>query len=105
MALSLMLDAARRRQGCETLALADAEGLLVAGAGHFVECEELAAYAPFWRDSPKKRARPALQTLDVDGSELVLIASRAKQPDLGSVAQGCLRILQRKLPRPLTSPD
>ena len=46
IALSHLLESARRRERLPALAIADASGLLVAGAGIFQDCEELAAQAP-----------------------------------------------------------
>jgi hypothetical protein len=46
IALSHLLESARRRERLPALAIADASGLLVAGAGVFQDCEELAAQAP-----------------------------------------------------------
>jgi hypothetical protein len=44
--LSRWLEAARRRYGMQAMALADASGCLVAGAGLAPQCLDLAAHAP-----------------------------------------------------------
>jgi hypothetical protein len=44
--LSSLLEVARRRLGVSALALADDQGLLIAGAGRHASCESLAALAP-----------------------------------------------------------
>ena len=44
--LSRLLDVARVESRVDTLAIADESGLLVAGAGSWAACEELAALAP-----------------------------------------------------------
>jgi hypothetical protein len=44
--LSRLLDTARERTGISALAVADDSGLLIAGAGSWANCEELAARAP-----------------------------------------------------------
>jgi hypothetical protein len=44
--LSRWLEAARRRHGMKAMAVADASGCLVAGAGLAPQCLDLAAYAP-----------------------------------------------------------
>jgi hypothetical protein len=46
LALSRLLDEARERTGIASLAVADDWGLLIAGAGSWANCEELAARAP-----------------------------------------------------------
>jgi hypothetical protein len=44
--LSRLLDQAREQTGISSLAVADDRGLLIAGAGSWTQCEELAAWAP-----------------------------------------------------------
>ena len=46
IALSRLLQSARESSGLPVIAVADPAGFLVAGAGAFVDCERLAAYAP-----------------------------------------------------------
>ncbi len=43
--LRRVLESFRRAGSFEALALADTQGLLIAGAGQFLRCEELAAHA------------------------------------------------------------
>ncbi|MBN2195920.1 MAG: hypothetical protein JW751_24090 [Polyangiaceae bacterium] len=45
--LSRLLEAAREASRAEVVAIADPTGCLVAGAGAWADCEELAAVAPF----------------------------------------------------------
>jgi len=98
-ALGLLLDAARRRQGYAALAVADESGLLVAGSGHFAECEELAAYAPI-ASPPRARGqqRREVQSLTVDGISVLVTGVDAREPGLEAVVAGCRRILGRAKP-------
>lgn len=95
-ALGLLLDAARRRQGFAALAVADESGLLVAGSGHFAECEELAAYAPLAsQPRPRVHQRREVQSLTVDGISVLVTGVDAREPGLEAVVAGCKRILAR----------
>jgi len=95
-ALALLLDSARRRQGYAVLAVADTSGLLVAGSGHFAECEELAAYAPLGSPPrPRRHQRREVETLTVDGISVLVTGVDARQPGLAAVVAGCARILGR----------
>ena len=98
-ALGLLLDAARRRQGYSALVVADESGLLVAGSGHFADCEELAAYAPLPRQ-PRSRGqqRREVQSLMVDGISILVTGVDAREPGLEAVVAGCQRILGRNRP-------
>jgi len=49
--LSHLLDQAREQAGISALAVADDVGLLIAGAGSWASCEELAARAPLLPES------------------------------------------------------
>lgn len=98
-ALGLLLDAARRRQGYAALAVADESGLLVAGSGHFAECEELAAYAPLTsQPRPRGQQRREVQSLTVDGVSVLVTGVDAREPGLDAVVAGCQRILARTRP-------
>jgi hypothetical protein len=103
--LSRLLEAARRGAQAEALAVADASGCLVAGAGAAQTCDELAAYAALLptNDTVPTRLdvlarRTALRRLRVDGVE-VLLACRgndeAASAALERAASGCQRILRR----------
>jgi hypothetical protein len=56
-ALHYQLAAIRRTAGLEALVLVDDSGCLVAGAGAWPACEELAAYAPLLEDPSSVRRR------------------------------------------------
>jgi hypothetical protein len=107
-ALHYQLAHARHHGGFDALVLVDQAGTLVAGAGAWPLCEELAAFAPLLADDPPRlrgwpseihRLRPQvqLQTLRFQGAT-VLLAARGAAPEsaddhLGTAAAGCLRIL------------
>lgn len=96
-ALGLLLDAARRRQGYAALVVADESGLLVAGSGHFAECEELAAYAPLKSHArPRSQQRREVESLTVDGISVLVTGVDAREPGLEAIVAGCKRILGRR---------
>lgn len=97
IALGLLLDGARRLGGYSALAVADPSGLLVAGSGHFADCEELAAHAPLKRDAQAQGSeRQQVHAIQVDGVQVLVTAKSAGRADLGAVAAGCARILGRR---------
>lgn len=102
-ALCLLLDAARRRQGYSALAIADTSGLLVAGSGHFADCEELAAYAPLFRNRHASKHATSegreVECLTIDGVSVLVTGVDALRPGLHAVVAGCTRILGRPKPR------
>lgn len=51
VALHYKLSATRRDGGLDALVVADADGLVIAGAGAWPLCEEVAAYAPMLGES------------------------------------------------------
>lgn len=113
-ALHYQLAHARVDGGFDALVLADESGSLIAGAGAWPICEELAAFAPIlagpagdprpaaMNDTVKAEAASlksevALRLMHVDGSE-VLLAARGPEHDQrqGSIRRaiaGCRRIL------------
>ncbi|NUO53634.1 MAG: hypothetical protein HOV80_32700 [Polyangiaceae bacterium] len=106
-ALHYQLAAVRREASLDAVVLADAAGILVAGAGAWPACEELAAYAPLLATSqPVRRTvsarldalRESVESLsfEVLGSEVLLscrggMGSRAEA--LARAAAGVRRIL------------
>ncbi len=116
VALSRLLDAARRSGPVDTLAIADDTGCLVAGAGRAADCAELAALAPLFDGAPEPAndvtptrlqvlARSTeVRRLSIDGIA-VLICGQGAEPGLGaalsSAAAGSERILRegRRQPR------
>jgi hypothetical protein len=105
VALHYQLADARTAGSMEALVLADTSGVVVAGAGSWAVCEEIAAYAPlFLREDPQgfgARVR-ALQgevevyPLSVDGQDVLLCALGGSPGDsVARAAIGIKRILQR----------
>jgi hypothetical protein len=107
-ALHYQLSATRAQAGLDVLVLVDDTGCLVAGAGAWPACEELAAYAPLLAHpgavgSAAVGSRiaalgpeTAVRTLALDGCEAVICgrggdASRADS--IARAADGCRRIL------------
>jgi hypothetical protein len=105
VALTRLLEAARRSAELEAVAIGDDAGLLVAGAGAAELCDELAAIAPLnavANDTVPTRfdvlsRRTEVRRLAVDGLE-VLISGRGGDLSvaLSRVADGCARILAKK---------
>jgi hypothetical protein len=107
VALHYQLATARKDAAVETLVLADPSGVMVAGAGAWAACEELAAYAPLLAETaadrePSRfaslRTEVELRMLSIDGQEVLLCArSPRRDPRLGATldraAQGVARIL------------
>lgn len=109
VALHYQLAAVRKEVSFDAVVLVDGSGCLVAGAGAWALCEELAAYAPFIanRSAPQSRevsgrakevARNThVRSMSVDGSEVYLCArgggDRNTTPSLVRAAAGCRRIL------------
>jgi hypothetical protein len=113
VALHFQLAQSRNERGLEAIVVADDSGVVVAGAGGWAACEELAAYAPLlaqatWGVSGSEpsgrlaeiRARTNVRTICVDGQTVLLCASggrpsSAELAELGEVADGVARILSR----------
>ena len=108
MALHYQLSSTRSLGGLDAVVLVDDSGCLVAGAGAWPACEELAAYAPLLEDPSRIVRRTvsarieqlshttATRVVDIDGAEVVLscrggAADRAMFLDLA--ADGVRRIL------------
>jgi hypothetical protein len=114
VALSRLLESARVRNDLPALAVADPSGLLVAGAGAFHTCEELAAYAPLLLSPPANDVVPTrldvlsrrseIWRISVDGVEVLVCGQGGERSGriraLEDVAEGCQRILGARLPRP-----
>lgn len=98
IALTRLLESARRSSELEALALGDELGLLVAGAGAAELCDELAAVAPLSvAANDTFPARLDVRRLRVDGYEM-FVSGRGTHVEatLGLVADGCARILVEK---------
>jgi hypothetical protein len=109
IALHYQLSAVRKEAGLEAVVLVDGSGCLVAGAGAWPVCEELAAYAPFLADRTLPQtaevagraaeiAREAhVRAMSLDGAEVLLCArgggAMDVTPSIVRAAAGCRRIL------------
>lgn len=106
--LGRLLESVRREAELDAVAVADETGILVAGAGAWARCEELAAAAPLApscaaNDTVPTRAdvlsrRMEVRRLMVDGVQVLLAGEGGKSsvPEaLTRAAAGCARILGR----------
>ncbi|WP_437478854.1 hypothetical protein WME75_31170 [Sorangium sp. So ce1014] len=108
-ALHYQLSTTRSEANLDVVVLVDDSGCLVAGAGAWPACEELAAYAPLLVNPDAVQsaalgsriaaltAEVEVQSLSVAGSE-VLLCGRGGTAERGAsiarAAAGCLRILR-----------
>ncbi len=110
VALHYQLAHARTEGRLEALVVADDAGVVVAGAGSWAVCEELAAYAPLlaqgiWSEPGNGRtSRVAQLRTEVDvqpvdvGGQTVLLCARGgilRSSAMERAASGVARILQR----------
>jgi hypothetical protein len=108
IALHYQLAHARQDGSLDAIVLADAAGVVVAGAGSWAVCEELAAYAPLlahgvWTEPgndagsrlAELRTEVCVQKLAVDGQEVILCARGGWMRDamVERAAEGVSRIL------------
>jgi hypothetical protein len=109
VALHYQLSAVRTEASLDTVVLVDGSGCLVAGAGAWPACEELAAYAPFLAHrnaaaSAEVAGRASeiaqdtqVRAMSLDGSEVLLCArgvgERDVTPLIVRAVAGCRRIL------------
>jgi len=118
VALHYQLSETRSRGEVDAIVVADASGVVVAGAGSWPVCEELAAYAPLLAEGAwasmtgdvssrveTLRKDVEVRALSVAGQEVLLCARRqrrgegraigaAVERDLDQAAAGISRILQ-----------
>jgi hypothetical protein len=110
VALHYQLSHARSEGRLDAIVVADDAGLVVAGAGAWAVCEELAAYAPLlaegvWSEpgatGPSRmselRTEVDVQPVDVDG-QTVLVCARGgmlRSLAMEQAARGVARILKR----------
>jgi hypothetical protein len=106
VALHYQLSYTRTEASLETVVLADGSGVVVAGAGAWAACEELAAYAPLLLQGAtheqgriaELRERVTVRAVQIDGEEVLLCALASSSDDLrraalGRAAVGVSRIL------------
>jgi hypothetical protein len=98
-----LLDAARRDSGLAAVAVADMSGLLVAGSGAALLCEELAALAPVGVSEQRLAAlgfrgdRPKVKVLSIGGDTVAISAlGAASEHDYLRISDGCRRILSER---------
>lgn len=103
VALHYQLTQARSRDDLDAVVLADESGIVVAGAGSWAICEELAAYAPMLAEeghelpSRLEAVRNALFVREVtfsDGPVFLCARGAASEETLTSTAMGIERILR-----------
>ena len=107
-ALHYQLSHTRAEAGLDTVVLVDDSGCLVAGAGAWPACEELAAYAPLLANRAAigsaavgsriaaLEAEIEVHALEIDGAPVVLCGRGGGASRRGSIARaadGCRRIL------------
>jgi len=102
-ALHYQLAFARKEADLEAIVLADSSGCLVAGAGSWPVCEELAAYAPLIANGVVQNDASRVATVaenaeahtfSIGGADVILCARGGAQNELLlRVAAGCRRIL------------
>jgi hypothetical protein len=110
VALHYQLTQTRHEGRFDAVVVADDSGIVVAGAGAWAICEELAAYAPLFAQAGS--TAPALarssrlatmqtdvdvQAVDVEGQTVLLCTrgGRRGRDTLGRAAEGVARILAR----------
>jgi len=117
IALHYQLSSTRSKGELDAIVVADTSGVVVAGAGSWPVCEELAAYAPLLADGSwgsmtaqvstrvdSLRKDAIIQRLTIAGQEVLLCARHKKKTealeavaaaarDLSEAAQGVSRIL------------
>jgi hypothetical protein len=109
IALHYQLSHARNDGDLEAIVLADTSGVVVAGAGSWAACEELAAYAPLlaqgvWTEPGSSissrvaslRMEVEVQAVNVDGQEVYLCARGGwkRTQMIERAAEGVSRILR-----------
>ena len=107
-ALHYQLSATRRMAELDAVVLVDDSGCLVAGAGAWPICEELAAYAPLlahpWKignaivgsRGARLKCDVEVHAIEIDGCEVILCGSGGsaeRSACIERAADGCRRIL------------
>lgn len=110
MALHYQLARARQEGSLDAIVVAEESGVVVAGAGAWAVCEELAAYAPIlvesgWREPGLGRVSRLIEVgadvevhpVAVEGQKVLLCARGSKRSGtvqvMKSAAEGVARIL------------
>ncbi|MEO8799693.1 MAG: hypothetical protein ABI551_17500 [Polyangiaceae bacterium] len=107
VALHYQLTVARSEGSIDTIVLADTAGMVVAGAGSWAACEEIAAYAPLLSQPGDEgsgsridalRSEIEVHSLHVSGQDVLLCSRRQRastthEAAIARAAQGITRIL------------
>ena len=104
VALHYQLSQTRRDAALDTLVVADGSGVVVAGAGSWASCEELAAFAPLMFEGAMSDERVAIRSVNVGIGRVLLCAKladgdsdearSAREHAMKRAEQGITRILQ-----------
>jgi len=98
VALHYQLSSTRREGSLDTIVVADGSGVVVAGAGSWASCEELAAFAPLIASGSHALDGVAVKRVDVDGDKVLLCARStdvsARDDAMSRVAVSVSRILR-----------
>jgi hypothetical protein len=108
VALHYQLAHSKTRSSLEALVLADTSGVVVAGAGSWVVCEELAAYAPLFAQEDASlpprvatlRAECEVHEMTAGGQPMLLCAlgkRSARKLATEDASRGVARILETSL--------
>ncbi len=82
VALHYQLSSTRREGSLDTVVVADGSGVVVAGAGSWAACEELAAFAPLIASgSHPAFERVSVRSVDVGGDKVLLCFRRSATGD------------------------
>jgi hypothetical protein len=110
VALHYQLTQARHEGRLEAIVVADDAGVVMAGAGSWAVCEELAAYAPLlaqgvWTEPgstsesrvAELRTEVDVQSVEIEGQQVLLCArgGRMRAAAMDRAAEGIVRILSR----------
>ena len=110
VALHYQLAYARHEEGLEAIVVADDTGVVVAGAGAWAVCEEMAAYAPLmaqgvWSEPgalagtrvSELRRQVDVRPLDIQGQRVLLCARGGvmRPASMARAARGVTRILEQ----------
>jgi hypothetical protein len=101
VALHYQLSETRREGSLDTVVVADGSGVVVAGAGSWAACEELAAFAPLIASGNHRFDRVVVRSVDVGGDRVLLCVRTQSDADhdkrdhaMTRAAVGISRILQ-----------
>ncbi len=108
IALHYQLTQLKKEGSLDAIVLTDQTGTVVAGAGSWPLCEELAAYAPIWsNEAPISESRVGdmrkevdLRSVNIGGSEMIVCTrkggnqgTRSSQEIMNLAEESVLRIL------------